>query len=202
MTRDLAATRFRDRAHAGRVLATAPPPYAPRPPGILLALPRGGGPVGHAGARAPGGPLDGFVVPQLRRAGPAGGRASGSCVGRGRRPRRRGGYVRGAERRGRRARVPDDARAVSRRRPVVRGFLADDRRGGAGIAGAEFVDLSRHGQIIVVDMPTPLEQWVDECSRITRPKAVHWCDGSTAEYQRLVQEMLQTRTLIELNQRE
>ena len=49
-------------------------------------------------------------------------------------------------------------------------------------------------------MPTPLEQWVDECSRITRPKAVHWCDGSAAEYQRLVQEMLQTRTLIELNQ--
>jgi len=49
-------------------------------------------------------------------------------------------------------------------------------------------------------MPTPLEQWVDECARITRPKAVHWCDGSAAEYQRLVQEMLQTRTLIELNQ--
>jgi len=49
-------------------------------------------------------------------------------------------------------------------------------------------------------MPTPLEQWVDECSRITRPKAVHWCDGSAAEYQRLVQEMLGTRTLIELNQ--
>ena len=49
-------------------------------------------------------------------------------------------------------------------------------------------------------MLTPLEQWVDECARITRPKAVHWCDGSAAEYQRLVQEMLQTRTLIELNQ--
>ena len=49
-------------------------------------------------------------------------------------------------------------------------------------------------------MPTPLEQWVDECARITQPKAVHWCDGSAAEYQRLVQEMLQTRTLIELNQ--
>ena len=49
-------------------------------------------------------------------------------------------------------------------------------------------------------MLTPLEQWVDECARITQPKAVHWCDGSAAEYQRLVQEMLQTRTLIELNQ--
>ena len=25
-------------------------------------------------------------------------------------------------------------------------------------------------------MPTPLEQWIDECARITRPKAIHWCD--------------------------
>ena len=51
-------------------------------------------------------------------------------------------------------------------------------------------------------MPTPLEQWVDECARITRPKAIHWCEGSQTEYDRLVREMLQTRTLIELNQQE
>ena len=51
-------------------------------------------------------------------------------------------------------------------------------------------------------MPTPLEQWVDDCAAITRPKAVHWCDGSTAEYDRLVGDMLQSRTLLELNQQE
>ncbi|TMA34531.1 MAG: phosphoenolpyruvate carboxykinase (GTP) [Deltaproteobacteria bacterium] len=49
-------------------------------------------------------------------------------------------------------------------------------------------------------MPTPLEQWIDECAGITRPKAIHWCDGSQAEYDRLVGEMLPARTLIELNQ--
>ena len=49
-------------------------------------------------------------------------------------------------------------------------------------------------------MPTPLEQWVDDCAAITRPKAVHWCDGSAAEYDHLVGEMLPARTLIELNQ--
>ena len=49
-------------------------------------------------------------------------------------------------------------------------------------------------------MPTPLEQWVDDCAAITRPKAVHWCDGSAAEYDRLVGDMLQSRTLLELNQ--
>jgi len=51
-------------------------------------------------------------------------------------------------------------------------------------------------------MPTLLEQWVDDCAAITRPKAVHWCDGSAAEYDRLVGDMLQSRTLLELNQQE
>jgi phosphoenolpyruvate carboxykinase (GTP) len=51
-------------------------------------------------------------------------------------------------------------------------------------------------------MPTPLEQWVDESCKITRPKKVYWCDGSEAEYQGLVADMLSTGTLIELNQKE
>src|SRR5437867_1004841 len=49
-------------------------------------------------------------------------------------------------------------------------------------------------------MPSPLERWVDEMAALTRPKAIQWCDGSEAEYQRLVREMLGTRTLFELNQ--
>ena len=51
-------------------------------------------------------------------------------------------------------------------------------------------------------MPTPAEQWVDQVAQVTRPKNVYWCDGSEAEYQRLIQEMLATGTLIELNQKE
>jgi phosphoenolpyruvate carboxykinase (GTP) len=50
-------------------------------------------------------------------------------------------------------------------------------------------------------MPTPLEQWVDESARLTRPKKIYWCDGSEAEYQRFIHDMLTTGTLIELNQR-
>jgi phosphoenolpyruvate carboxykinase (GTP) len=49
-------------------------------------------------------------------------------------------------------------------------------------------------------MPTPVEQWVDEVTRVTRPKAVHWCDGSEGENHRLVEEMLATGTLKTLNQ--
>ncbi len=51
-------------------------------------------------------------------------------------------------------------------------------------------------------MPTPLEQWVDQVAGITRPKNVQWCDGSEAENQRLIRGMLETGTLIELNQKE
>jgi phosphoenolpyruvate carboxykinase (GTP) len=45
-----------------------------------------------------------------------------------------------------------------------------------------------------------LAQWVDDVAAKTRPAKIHWCDGSDAEYQALVQQMLQTGDLIELNQ--
>ena len=51
-------------------------------------------------------------------------------------------------------------------------------------------------------MPTPVEHWVEECAQLTRPKKIYWCDGSEAEYQRMIHEMLETGTLLELNQQE
>ncbi|MGE0682621.1 MAG: phosphoenolpyruvate carboxykinase (GTP) [Candidatus Binatia bacterium] len=51
-------------------------------------------------------------------------------------------------------------------------------------------------------MPTPLEQWVDQSAKLTQPQNIVWCDGSEAEYQRLIQEMLASGTLMELNQKE
>jgi Phosphoenolpyruvate carboxykinase (GTP) len=45
-----------------------------------------------------------------------------------------------------------------------------------------------------------LQHWVNDVAALTRPARIHWCDGSDAEYQTLVQQMLQTGTLIELNQ--
>jgi phosphoenolpyruvate carboxykinase (GTP) len=50
-------------------------------------------------------------------------------------------------------------------------------------------------------MPTPVQQWVDEVARLTRPKEIVWCDGSDAEYQRLIDEMLASGTLSKLDQR-
>ena len=52
-------------------------------------------------------------------------------------------------------------------------------------------------------MPSKLDslnRWVDDVAKKTRPDHVHWCDGSEAEYRQLVDEMLKTGDLIELNQ--
>jgi predicted phosphoribosyltransferase len=56
---------YRDRTEAGRVLAERLGTYADRPEVIVLALPRGGVPVGYEVARALHAPLDVFIVRKL-----------------------------------------------------------------------------------------------------------------------------------------
>jgi putative phosphoribosyl transferase len=58
-------TRFRDRIDAGRQLAARLTHYARRPDVLVLALPRGGVPVGFEVARTLGAPLDIFLVRKL-----------------------------------------------------------------------------------------------------------------------------------------
>ena len=58
-------TRFRDRSDAGQQLADRLAAYAGRPDVVVLALPRGGVPVGFEVAQALGAPLDVFVVRKL-----------------------------------------------------------------------------------------------------------------------------------------
>jgi putative phosphoribosyl transferase len=59
------ATRFRDRSEAGRLLADRLSEYRGRNDVLVLALPRGGIPVGYEIARALEAPLDVFVVRKL-----------------------------------------------------------------------------------------------------------------------------------------
>jgi phosphoenolpyruvate carboxykinase (GTP) len=47
---------------------------------------------------------------------------------------------------------------------------------------------------------TPLERWVEQAAEITRPHRVVWCDGSEAEYQRLIDGMLADGTMVPMNQ--
>jgi putative phosphoribosyl transferase len=57
--------RFRNRTHAGRVLASLLPAYAGCPDALVLGLPRGGIPVAYQVARGLRAPLDVFVVRKL-----------------------------------------------------------------------------------------------------------------------------------------
>ncbi len=45
-----------------------------------------------------------------------------------------------------------------------------------------------------------LQQWIDDVAKLTQPERVAWCDGSEGEYRGLVEQMLETGDLIELNQ--
>ena len=51
--------------------------------------------------------------------------------------------------------------------------------------------------------PTRLEalrRWVDDVARLTRPDAVHWCDGSDAEHAALIAKMEADGTLVPRSQ--
>ncbi len=47
-----------------------------------------------------------------------------------------------------------------------------------------------------------LTQWVEQVAKYTTPKNVVWCDGSEQEYRGLIEDMMDDRTLIRLNQKE
>ncbi len=50
-------------------------------------------------------------------------------------------------------------------------------------------------------MSTPLENWVEEVSRLTKPSRIVWCDGSQEEIDRLTEEMVRGGTFHALNPR-
>ena len=46
---------------------------------------------------------------------------------------------------------------------------------------------------------TRLMEWVGQIAALTEPRAIHWCDGSDAEYQRLCQQLVDAGTFKPLN---
>ncbi len=52
-----------------------------------------------------------------------------------------------------------------------------------------------------ISVATPLEAWVDDATKLTKPERVVFCDGSEAEYQRMVTEMLRGGDSFALNEK-
>jgi phosphoenolpyruvate carboxykinase (GTP) len=46
-----------------------------------------------------------------------------------------------------------------------------------------------------------LLRWVEKMSELTKPAAIHWVDGSQEEYEELCAQMVESGTLIKLNEK-
>jgi phosphoenolpyruvate carboxykinase (GTP) len=51
------------------------------------------------------------------------------------------------------------------------------------------------------NLSTPLEQWVEEVARTTRPKQIVWCDGSEREAEKMVETLLAEGRTVRLNEK-
>ena len=45
-----------------------------------------------------------------------------------------------------------------------------------------------------------LLEWVERIAELAQPDAVHWCDGSAEEYDRLAQELVEAGTFERLDE--
>ncbi len=45
-----------------------------------------------------------------------------------------------------------------------------------------------------------LQDWVDTVARLTQPEDIHWCNGSDSEFKRLVNQMIRSGELLELDE--
>ncbi len=45
-----------------------------------------------------------------------------------------------------------------------------------------------------------LQDWVDSVARLTQPEDIHWCNGSESEFKRLVNQMIRSGELLELDE--
>src|SRR5438105_1476763 len=88
---------------------------------------------------------------------------------------------------------------MHRRRVFLAQFQARRLRDKMAIMATTTPKLSR-------DVSVPLSsnqhllRWVEKMADLTKPKAIHWVDGTKEEYDHLCQEMVDAGTFVRLNQ--
>src|SRR5713101_3112770 len=58
--------------------------------------------------------------------------------------------------------------------------------------------MGQHGSVPLAKNPHLL-RWVEKMGELTKPAAIHWVDGSQAEFDRLCEQMVCSGTFIKLN---
>src|SRR5712692_2302171 len=79
--------------------------------------------------------------------------------------------------------------------------MADEGRPRGVLGGGAFSDRTSHDEGASMSVSSVAEKWVDEAAALTQPSRTVWCDGSKAEYDRLIENMLRDGTLLPLNER-
>jgi phosphoenolpyruvate carboxykinase (GTP) len=81
--------------------------------------------------------------------------------------------------------------------PLASSGVVADRNGSAS-DGARAIWGRDPSQPLSVN--THLVRWVEKMARLTRPAAIHWVDGSQAEYDVLCRQMVENGTFVKLNE--
>jgi phosphoenolpyruvate carboxykinase (GTP) len=85
---------------------------------------------------------------------------------------------------------------VSQHRPLAQEFIEEDPEQLRKTIRCTAIRLQKEKSM---STNTALNRWVEEAARLTKPKTIYWCTGTTAEYESFIQEMLKDGTLLELN---
>ncbi|MBO0608973.1 phosphoenolpyruvate carboxykinase (GTP) [Myceligenerans salitolerans] len=89
--------------------------------------------------------------------------------------------------------------ANPRRTRLVAELVSETSEAGASFGAGASPQTSRPEDTVGTDTTLDVRTWVNDVAELTQPDEIVWCDGSDAEKQRLIDEMVAAGTLTPLN---
>ena len=82
----------------------------------------------------------------------------------------------------------------------IRGFSQSGLATKSSISLAARCFFQPTGNLKMTTKNDALANWVEEVAALTKPDKIVWCDGSDAEYNAMIDQMLESGTLMRLNE--